>query len=1408
MTFTLLAICTFTCVFSAQAQLTGSISGVVTSCRTNLPIMDVFVSTKDVNGNIISDTTSYTGYYCLDSLLPNRYDVTFQYGEYEKVFPQVQRGILDTCLCLNSEDLKITTESFPVVIQGNEFHKCIEISGGCPPLSYTYTGMLPQNLKLDTNTGCITGTIKDAAHNIGIFEFKIIVEDSEGRMTSKVFQIQVVPISSFHTSQELNSAIINQPFAFQIVAKGGLKPYDFSYEGSFPTGLTLSDAGYISGVPTREGAFSFMVYCSDKSGQEISKNYTMKIVQPLVITTQVLYDGIYDKIYNMKLSAEGGYGQIHWGTNSSLPTGMSMDQDSGVFSGIPLMPGKKDICFVVTDEDGHTDYHTYTFHVSQVLKIQNIQLPNALIGKPYREIISVDEPNGKPPYTFEITGKLPSGLTFEDGIISGTPDGPEETTQIEITVKDSTYPEPQTDNQLITINVVDKLTILNSTFIQTVRVNEPLTRTLSENDLIFNSGGSFASPFYWELVEGALPQGTNFIPQPNGNGAAITGIPKVPGDFFFALRVTDSDGNTAEKKFYWRILADLQIITLSIPKLYLDDPVDIDIKVSGGMPPYKWTISKPLPQGLSFNTSTGKISGTPTQKQDMYGVVISVEDSFHLPKHVEHEYRIEIKDDILIITTHSLPDTRINESYETRIEAKSDTPPYYWRFLDGPLPPGLEMKTGNNIIIKGRPNKPGIYPLRFSVSDANEQTESVEQSYTITVYDVIRIVSTSLEDGYIGKKYSDTIDAEGPRLPYTYILKSGSLPPGITMNQITGQISGVPGQKAEIAYPFEVRVAKSGEFGSFDEADFIIGIKQSDTITITTNIENMYYEEECYFPLGAEGGLKPYHWHIAEGYLPDGIILGDTAYGMAVYGTPSQGGHFLFKIQVHDSSINPLVASKMYSFTIDCDDCETTPPGKPELIKSYPTIKGNSNGIVRVLLAPHDELEMAGFSYVWNQSERYIPDNSVETVSTDIISPQLMSDEQHYLHIRAVDVAKNASETLSIGPFYVTRPSGAVIIVGGNMDSDLPDWPVTQQLTQDAYDDFYNMGYAPEQIYYAIHSQTIDDVDESFDHSPVNALIHAITSTTGVSEYDPLYIYIQGPFTSEGSFWLNQNASISAQQLNQAFAELNDRTGCQIIVILEGCYSGIMMSTLKGYGRIIIASAGDVGYLVDQKSRHVFSRYLFSKLKDSENLYQSFIFAKDRMRDLGYPEPLMDDMANDNMAKNVMPVQYSAWADQPVIESVSVVPENNVYSFQAVIKNHNDCISMEQVVVAMILPETDLINNCGTIDFKTIPLNADGMDKYSGFLSEPKAFGTYRFVFQAQNNLHEWSDPYISHIEKTILAGDIDHNGAIQLNDAILALMAICDMKSDALNADVDVNGDSKIGLAEAIYVLGKVGSN
>jgi hypothetical protein len=125
------------------------------------------------------------------------------------------------------------------------------------------------------------------------------------------------------------------------------------------------------------------------------------------------------------------------------------------------------------------------------------------------------------------------------------------------------------------------------------------------------SGGT--RPYTWTGISGVLPAGLNLT----SNGT-ITGIPSSPAHSTFTLQVTDGTTPIAlAAKVTLSItvtVAPLTVAPKNLPSATLGTPYQASLTAEGGTAPDAWAVSAgALPAGLSLSSS-GVISGTPSQQ--------------------------------------------------------------------------------------------------------------------------------------------------------------------------------------------------------------------------------------------------------------------------------------------------------------------------------------------------------------------------------------------------------------------------------------------------------------------------------------------------------------------------------------------------------------------------------------------------------------------------------------------------------------------------------------------------------------------------------------------------------------------------------------------------------------------------
>ena len=155
--------------------------------------------------------------------------------------------------------------------------------------------------------------------------------------------------------------------------------------------------------------------------------------------------------------------------------------------------------------------------------------------------------------------------------------------------------------------------------------------------------------------------------------------------------------------------------------------------------------------------------------------------------------------------------------------------------------------------------------------------------------------------------YSETILASGGTSPYTISKVEGCLSDGLTLDESSGVISGIPEDAGETTVfaitatdtnscpgsrGYFLRVCPEMIFSPTSLAVGVVGVTYNQTISVS-------------------GITAPYSFSITAGSLPDGLVL-NSATGV-VSGIPTSGGKFNFTISVVDK----MSCTKSHDYTIN-----------------------------------------------------------------------------------------------------------------------------------------------------------------------------------------------------------------------------------------------------------------------------------------------------------------------------------------------------------------------------------------------------------------------------------------------------------------------------------------------------------
>jgi C1A family cysteine protease len=694
----------------------------------------------------------------------------------------------------------------------------------------------------------------------------------------------------------------------------GIHVFEWTFEKVSPvqtfSGAWLDEIQILgmNAVPDEIGSADMTIRVVDQAGRSCTQNFHMQVLTPLRVDDMILQNGIVGKIYAQQLSATGGELPIQWEIfYGHPPKGMEIDVNSGKLHGIPQETTYGTLVFAVKDQASRMAFLDATLQVVAPLEIVSSQLPDGLAHERYSE--SIITKGGMYPLTFSLAGELPKGLSLNTraGIIQGKP----EITGVfnmEITVRDQNLPVPQSVTRKLHIKIQNSLTILSSAIFPRAQKQSEIT------PIILKAAGG-KQPYIWEIIQGALPNGVTL----DANTGIISGIPADKGDASFDIQVCDQQKDCAQKSFVWYISDSLTIATDSLADAVKDVLYEQIIQGQGGYPPYYWRIkSGALLSGLSFNNTTGVISGTPTNENEIRSFTVEISDSDSPAQKACRSFTMQVLPQALYIITSDLPLARVNQSYNQIIRAGLGTPPYQWRIKSGVLPEGLMLIDDPNMAkIQGKPLETGVFYFDIAVSDASLPASHAEKTFKLDVQGSVEIVNDNLKSACSNQYYSDRIVAINGTLPYSYEIIDGQLPENVHLNGRSGDITGISGLNPGTYAAFTIKVTDSGQPSASDAKSFYIYGRHCALSISPKSMPQASVMMTYELALQGNGGIAPYTFDLDSGQLPSGMKL--SANGL-IKGIPENQGSFNFMIRMRDAAGS--LAQQAYAMTvIPCETC-------------------------------------------------------------------------------------------------------------------------------------------------------------------------------------------------------------------------------------------------------------------------------------------------------------------------------------------------------------------------------------------------------------------------------------------------------------------------------------------------------
>ena len=764
-------------------------------------------------------------------------------------------------------------------------------TGGDAPLTYSVVGTLPTGVTFALSTRILSGT-PSVLQNTTTYTYK--VRDATGDEDTDEFTI-AVEADTTPSLTATNDQTWTKDTAVSLTlpaASGGNSPLTYSLGGTLPTGVTFdTSTRVLSGTPSAAHAnatYTYMVRDSD--GDEASDKFTITVAAVPDKIDPVSVVQTYDHNQSVDL-VWGGAPNL----NNSPFTRYEIDY-------CDIYHAAHDSCWARRTSTVESDTKRNVFFAtmgawSWISEASfRIRAVNAVGAGPWSDVAELDPPllpsvsepclvkdklvsltlpaasGGVTPLTYSLKGTLPTGVTFTPGtrVLAGTPTALQNATSY---TYEALGANAHYSREWITIEVVqDTAPTLTKPADQSWVQNIANSVTLPAA-----SGGNV--PLIYSLV-GTLPTGVTF----DSSTRVLSGTPSATQSATtYTYKVRDCDGTEVSKTFTFAVTNSTPTLKAPVSESWIQNiATSVTLPAaSGGDAPLTYSVVGTLPTGVTFDSSTRVLSGTPSATQPATTYTYKVRDANgdEDPK----RFTIAVESDSSPSLTPLADLTWLkNVAVSLTLPAASGGNSPLTYALVGTLPKGVTFDTSTRVL-SGTPSATqSATTYTYKVRDANGD-EPTDEVFTIKVTGAIPTLGSVSDQSWVQNvATSITLPAASSGdAPLTYSVV-GSLPTGVTFDTSTRVLSGTPSAtQSATTYTYKVRDADGDE----DTDEFTIEVTNAPLTLGSVSDQSWVQHVATSVTLpAATGGDAPLTYSVV-GSLPTGITFAVST--RILSGTPS-----------------------------------------------------------------------------------------------------------------------------------------------------------------------------------------------------------------------------------------------------------------------------------------------------------------------------------------------------------------------------------------------------------------------------------------------------------------------------------------------------------------------------------------